>query len=289
MEWLILFLLVPAILVPVVLLCGFAGCGFNPSGASIAKPTVTATPKNVDHITVSWQNADSRPALNYHFVRKLGDVIQTDVDEDASITTVEDTGLEAETDYTYEVSTITAAGSSDAAPVTAGTFKMAFDASADAPTVQTIVGAGDFTFVQRIIASQLLASGGQLALKVRGAPSANVTIHRIYVSRAAASGNLWDAAADLTPVMTSDLTLPDDQPVDLDPIAYNLDQTQDLLIAFDFSSTATAGNIRFVHHTGVTLFFKEGVQQAATPIRDVDYTSSGADPTLYLVVTIGGL
>ena len=289
MEWLILFLLVPAILMPVVLLCGFAGCGFNPS-ASPSEPTVTAIPKNVDHITVFWQNTDTNPVTGYHLVRKKGTEIQTDVDEDVSTTSLEDTaGLEAGTDYTYEVSSTFAFGSSGAASVVVSTFKSAFDASTDTPSVQTIVGAGDFTFVQRISASQLLASGGQLALKVRGAPSANVTIHRIYISRAAASGNLWDSAGDLTAVMMSDLTLPDDQPVDIDPIAYNLDQTQDLIIAFDFSSTATAGNIRFVHHPGVTFFFKEGAQQAAIPIRDADYTPAGADPLLYLVVTIGVL
>src|ERR1700687_569192 len=107
MEWFILLMLLPAVLVPVVLLCGLAGCEFHGGIVSIAAPTVTPSPRNVDHITVSWQNNETNPVLRYHFVRLKGTDTQTDVEVDASVTTVEDTGLEAATDYTYEVSAIT--------------------------------------------------------------------------------------------------------------------------------------------------------------------------------------
>lgn len=291
MEWLILLVLVPAILVPVVLLCGFAGCTFHggvvpdPVPTTVTPPTVTATPRNVDHITVSWQNTDPNPALNYRFVRIKGTETQKDLVEDAAITTFEDTGLEAGTDYTYQVSTTTADGTSDPSTVMASTFQTTFEVDpAAVPTNQTF-GPGNYCFVQRISAGQLLASGSKVGIKVRGTPAGNVTINNISISRPAGSGNAWDSAADLTPVITSALTLPDDQPKDLDPIDYNLDKTQDLIIAFDFTATSSAGNIRFVSRTGVTLYFKAGVQQASVLDRDPDYSAAAA--LLYLVVTIG--
>jgi len=289
MEWFILLLLVPAILVPVVLLCGFAGCGFQAGSGYVlpTPPTVTATPRNVDHITVSWQNTDTHTALRYHFERFKG-IVPERVDEvDASMTTVEDTGLEAGTAYVYQVSTITPYGTSDPSTDLAITFTTAFDASTGAPTIQNNPGAVNFTFVQRISAAQLLAGGSKVVITVRGAPTGNMTINNIFISRAAGSGNLYDSAADLTAVLTSALTLPDDQPVDLGPIAYILDRTQDLIIAFDLSTTATAGNSRFVRRTGVTLFFQQDVQEASSQSRAAGYGTAGTDPELFFVVTIG--
>lgn len=287
MEWLILLLLVPGIVVPVVLLCGFAGCKFEPRPASPASPTLTATAKNVDHISVSWQNNATDTVLRYHFIRKKGGVTETDTEVDVSITSVEDTGLTAHTDYTYEVSAITASDVSAAASFTVTTFQTAFDAAAEAPNDQA-APLGDFCFVQRIAAADLLADGGKVGLKLRGTPAANATIHRIFISRVASTGNLYDSAGDLTQVRGTDLTLANDQPIDLDPVDYGLDQTQDLLIAFDFTVTSAAGHIAFVLHPGAKLFFKPGVQQASASIRDPDYTPTvPGDPRLYFVVTIG--
>jgi hypothetical protein len=292
MEWLILLLLVPAILVPVVFLCGFAGCKFDPREADpdpplpVTPPTVQADPKNVDHITVSWQNTDPRPALKYHFVRIKGTVTETDTEVDGSITTVDDTGLDAGTDYTYQVSTITADGPSDPTTVTASTFQPTFEVDAAAVPTSQPNFAGDFCFVQRISAGKLLASGGKVGIKVHGAINRNVTINRIYISRVAGGGNPWDSAGDLTPVMTSPLMLQDDQVKDLDPILYNLDKNQDLIIAFDFTATSGADTIRVVSpQLGVTSYFKAGVQQASVPTRQTGYSTGPSQ--IYLVVTIG--
>jgi len=250
---------------------------------------VTAVPKNVDHITVSWENTDPGTVLRYRFVRLKGTVTETDVEEEASLTTVEDTGLDAGTDYTYQVSTITADGTSDPTAVSVRTFLTAFAVDpALVPTNQPFI-ADNYCFVQRSPAAQLLAGGSKVAIKVRGTPTGNVTINSIYISRAA-GGQPWISAADLTPVMTSPLTLSDDLPKDLDPIVYTLDENQDLLIAFDFTASAAAGNIRFVSQPGVAVHFKRGVQQASrsvlsVPPRDADFSSAGS--LLYLVVTIG--
>jgi len=288
MEWFILLVLVPAILVPIVLLFGFAGCTFSaPIPPSPLAPVVTATPKSADNITVSWENTDSSPALKYRFVRTGGTLPPRDEETDASITSAEDTGLEAATDYTYEVTTFTQGGTSPPGPATARTFfKTAFAIDpATVPTDQTVTP-GNFCFVQRIPAGQLLAGGSRVAIKVWGTPGGNATINNIYISRAAGTGNPWDSAGDLTPVRTSPLTLPDATPQELAPINYNLDQTQDLILAFDFTAIAGAANIRYVAAPGVALFFKQGVQQASLPTRDPNYLTQ-ADPRLYFVVTIG--
>ena len=294
MEWLILLLLVPAILVPVVLMCGFAGCSFEPvpvgggddgngGSTTVMPPTVTAKPKNVDHIFVSWQGTDpNHAAQKFHYVRTPG---APPVDVDASVTTQDDTGLDASTTYTYQVSTIAADGTSDPTSAMASTFQAALDIRAAAATDQPNF-AGDFTFVQRIGAAKLLAGGGTVGIKVRGAAANNVTINRIYISQAAATGHPWDSAGDLTPVITSPLTLPNAQPVDLEPIAYNLDKTQDLIIAFDFTAAPGSDTIAVVPSLqGITLYFKAGIQQASVQARDPGYSTGPSQ--LYLVVTIG--
>jgi hypothetical protein len=297
MEWLILLFLAPAIVVPVVLLFGFAGCSYSPVRVDpdpdpplpVTPPTVTADPKNVDHITVTWQNTDPRPATKYRFVRIKGAVTEVDLQKDASITSVEDTGLDAATDYTYQVSTTTADGTSDPTTVTPSTFQPAFQVDPVAPTHQPGF-AGDFCYVQRIRADKVVASGGKVGIKVRGAIPAvnhqNVTINRIYISRVAGGGNLWDSAGDLTPVMTVPLTLQPDEIKDLDPIVYNLDESQDLIVAFDFTAAASADTIRVVSpQVGVTSYFKAGVQQASVPTRQTGYSTGPSQ--IYLVVTIG--
>jgi len=293
MEWLILLLLAPAIVVPVVLLFGFAGCSYSPVRVdpdpdpppTVTPPTVTADPKNVDHITVSWQNTDPNPATQYQFVRIKGPVTETDSNLAASITTVDDTGLDAGTVYTYQVSTTTADGTSDPTTVTPSTFQPAFQVDPVAPTHQPGF-AGDFCYVQRIRADKVVASGGKVGIKVQGATANNVTINRIYISRVAGGGNPWDSAGDLTPVMTVPLTLQPDEIKDLDPIVYNLDESQDLIVAFDFTAAASADTIRVVSpQVGVTSYFKAGVQQASVPARDPGYSTGPSQ--IYLVVTIG--
>ena len=286
MEWLVLLLVVPGILVPIVLLYGFAGCKFTPPAPALSAPVVTATPKNVDRITVSWQNTETEfMVTGYQFVRKLGDAIQRDEEVDASVTEVEDTGLTAFTDYTYEVSAISTGGTSEPGRAEATTFKTALTVTVP-PQDQTVVP-DNYCFVHRIAGGQLLADGGKVAFKVRGAPAGNVTINRVFISRVGA-GNPWDSAGDLKSVLPSPLTLPNDAPQDLalEPVDYALDQTQDLIVAFDFTALPGAANLRFAAAPGVTLFFKQGVQQASQPTRDPDFNTQ-PDPRLYFVVTIG--
>ena len=187
------------------------------------------------------------------------------------------------TDYTYEVSAITSAGTSGAGIAGATTFRTVL-AVAIPPQDQTVVP-DNYCFVHRIAANQLLADGGRVGVKVRGTPAGNVTINKVFISRVGA-GNPWDSAGDLKSILPLPLTLPDDVPQDLEPVDYALDQTQDLIVAFDFTALLDAANLRFAAAPGVTLFFKQGVQQASQPTRDPDFNTQ-PDPRLYFVTTIG--
>jgi hypothetical protein len=214
-------------------------------------------------------------------------VSERDEEVDASVTQLEDTGLSANHVYTYEVSAITADRESGPGVAAASTFKVALQVDPATSQDQTVTP-DSYCFVHRIAASQLLANGSKVGIKVQGVSAGNVTINRIFVSRVAGSGNPWDSGADLTPVLSAPLALPDATPLDLDPVDYALDQTQDLIVAFDFTALPGTANLRFAAPPGVTLFFKQGVQQAATQARDADFITQ-PDPRLYFVTTIGVL
>jgi hypothetical protein len=287
MEWLVLFLVVPAILVPIVLLFGFAGCKYTTPTLGPGVPVVTATSKNVDRITVSFENTETqRDLTGFRFVRKKGTVIEREEEVEETVTEVEDPDLTADTEYTYEVRAIFGVETSSAGITVASTFKTAL--AVTVPPQDETVAPQDYCFVHRIAANQLLANGGKVAFKVRGAP-AGVRINRVFISRAAGTGNLWDSAGDLVSVLPSPLELPNGGDQDLQPLPvdYVLDQTEDLIVAVDFTASPGVDNVRFAAAPGVALFFKPGVQQAMPP-RDADFITQ-PDPRLYFVVKIGVL
>ena len=278
MEWLILLLLVPAVVVPVVVLWGFAGCSFQPR----ASPPVLA-PKNLhagasdQRIDLNWERGDPN-TVSYKIDRAPdGGAFVTIAPNVTDTNFVDDNGLMPNTTYFYQVRTIVAGPSlSDPAEANATTFAVAFQIDPALPPLDH-TDMGDFCFVLRIPAAQLLADGSKLRLQVWGSPAGNVTVHRIYISRVANPGNPNDyqSAGDIKPVLISDLTLPNDQPMFLpdlsnDPIDYTLDQTMDLIIALDFTATAAQGNSRHVNQPLVNLHWQQGVQQAAGP-RDAGY------------------
>jgi hypothetical protein len=280
-EWLILLLLVPAVVVTVVGLWGFAGCSFDPGVGVppiLAPVNLHAVAKSDQRIDLNWEQGDPNTKL-YSIDRApageafvpIGDFL-TDTNFMDDNIVVNGIGLIPNTTYFYDVRTIVADFSlSDPARTNATTFALAFQIDAALPPLDW-TDAGDFCYVQRIPAAQLLADGSKLRLQVWGSPAGNVTVHSIYISRVANPGNPSDyqSAGDIKPVLTSDLTLPNDQPIFLpdlskDPIDYTLDRTMDLIIAFDFTATAAQGNSRHVDQPLVDLYWKQDVQQAAGP------------------------
>jgi hypothetical protein len=147
----------------------------------------------------------------------------------------------------------------------------------------------DFCFVQRLSAARLHNSGSNVRLTVQGAASGNLLIHNIYVSRVAPSGDPYDALpagnpGGLTKIADA-VTLTDGNAKALTYVPYAIDPSQDLLIAFDFTATATQANTRYDTSPGVALFFQPNAQEAAQADRSSGYVVQ-ADPRNYLVTKI---
>jgi hypothetical protein len=137
--------------------------------------------------------------------------------------------------------------------------------------------------VQRI-ASSLLENSGKIRLwLVNGSPTGNLVIERFSVSQPAAGGNEYDSEQANIKKVNQTVSLPAGsaaQPVDVD---YSLDQTKDLLIAFDIDDNA--GECRYNDNlAGATLFYKASIKQAFTEARDPDYARE--DSRLYFVERI---
>lgn len=148
--------------------------------------------------------------------------------------------------------------------------------------------------VQKIPKSLLKNTGSQIKITVRGSSVSSLTIDRIYISQPAAAGNLWDSLplgtlGGLTKVVNKDLGdmavfLPAGSRKTLGPLNYNLDQTNDVLIAFDISTDMDQGNLISVALLGATAYLRANTQQAAVADRGPGYID---DPnTLYLVEKI---
>jgi hypothetical protein len=124
----------------------------------------------------------------------------------------------------------------------ATTFTVAFTGTLtdDAPDHEGFCG------VQRLSRKLLTAGGTQVRIVLRGSTKGSLTLDRVTISQAAATGDPFDSAADLTDV-ASNVIIPLNTAVTVPPngrVNYTLDPTRDLLLAFDISNTTGEGNVR---------------------------------------------
>jgi hypothetical protein len=265
MDWLILILGVPAILIPLVLLFGFAGCVQTasctededcPSGTQcIDGSCVVATPplfppQNLvaralddQSVALTWTSAD--PAGTEFRIERMeddGEKFETILDDVPSTSATDTSGLEGVT-YLYRVRALLAgevSAPSDIASAT--TFTVAFTGTLtdDAPDHE------GFCAVQRLSRNLLTAGGTQVRIVLRGSTKGSLTLDRVTISQAAATGDPFDSAADLTDV-ASNVIIPLNTAVTVPPngpVNYTLDPTRDLLVAVDISNTTGEGNVR---------------------------------------------
>jgi hypothetical protein len=217
-----------------------------------------ATPVARDRIDLSWTN-DSARATRFSLEHR-----DTPTSPFAEIfngtgTTFSHTGLAEGSDHEYRVFAIIPIGFQDGVPqevrsapsvLSARTWALAF--SAALTDTQDLAG---FCLIQRITAAQFASFptllnniGTTVRITVRSG-SGPLTINRIYLSRVAGAGDPWDSdAADLTKLVDIDqgdpaVVLPADGSQDLGPIAYALDRTQDLLVAFDLGAPANVTSV----------------------------------------------
>jgi hypothetical protein len=267
MDWLILILGVPAILIPPVLLFGFAGCHSAsictddrdcPAGTECIDGSCVVVgqanpplfpPQNLaaialdDHsVSLTWTSAD--PAGTEFRIERMeddGEEFGTILDDVPSTSATDTSGLEGVT-YLYRVRALLdgeVSAPSDIASAT--TFTVASGTlTDDAP------GFEGFCAVQRLSRNLLTAGGTQVRIVLRGSTAGSLTLDRVTISQAAATGDPFDSAADLTDV-ASNVIIPPNTAVTVPPngpVNYTLDPTRDLLVAFDISNTTGEGNAR---------------------------------------------
>jgi hypothetical protein len=293
MEWLLLCLLVPAVVVPVVLLWGFVGCVNEPQIELFAPENLVATPVSVSEISLTWDYPGFPPVkFGVHRARD-GSPFELLATVDGP-PFVDPTNLPVPTPlgpgitFNYQVFAVSVSDPSyrSEGPNVASARPLAFAADL---SVTEQVPPPDYTFVLRASPSRLHNSGTKVRLTLQGAPGGNVTIHSIYVSRGAPSGDPYDSLpaggpGGLTQVSPT-LVLTGDQPRALNFVDYALDPPQDLLVAFDFTAAATQNNIRYDPSPGVAPYSGRGRQEAGVADRSAGYDPQ-PDPRSYLVKQI---
>jgi hypothetical protein len=137
------------------------------------------------------------------------------------------------------------------------------------------------TIVQRIDAAHLIGVGSPSKVRVtlRGsiATGEKLVINKVTISQAAAAGQAWNPAADLTPLLfggASAVTIPATAaPTLSDETNYTLVAGKDLIIAFDISPAAGSGSARVLGLTNCTMYSKKNVTEAGTSPRTAGYTT----------------
>ena len=310
-EWLILLLVVPAVVVPVILLVGFAGCTTDYQDFDVARPTNggnggngrpevpvidSAEGKSACVITLNWTYVN--PAVVKFQIKRDGVVLP----EEPPSSPFDDTGLLADTSYTYEVRAWTIDGPSGdwSAPVDATTlpFVPTFEAWPDpASTPLDLDGWEGYTLVQRIQPIRLSTSGTQVRITLRASSTSDTSIDRIYISQPQPNPtndptiHPYNSFTDLTQITTTKILILQGQSitirdVTLTGIDYKLDNGQPLLIAVDFANSPPSG-VAYIETVPedeeAIAYWKPGVAEAGQYSRSDGYQE---EPRIYLIEKI---
>jgi hypothetical protein len=256
-----------------------------------------ATPAKIDQIKVSWDNA-SAIATDYILEHRpsggtFGEIFRG---PDTTFTHSNDPTLVEGSRHQYRVSAIVDPGVENDVPQDGGvksatsaiaSTTLAFTDAFTAILTDDEPGDEGFCLVQRLNKALLTVGGThtQVRIVLRGSTTGSLTLDRVTISQPAASGNAYDAGPDLTDVITSPVTIPPNTPVTLGPVDYALNNTQDLLVAFDISNTSGQGNGRKGGLTGGDTFDKPGIAEAGVPDRTTGYPGVVPD-NLFLVEII---
>jgi len=270
-----------------------------------AAPNLVATPVRVNQIDLSWDA--SAHATEYSLERRDSGGAFGEIFRGANPNYSDPNCVEG-TPYEYRVFAIVAADRggvennqtqdviSVASAIASATiaFTAAFTAPPGTLTTDS-AGLEGLCFVQRL-SQTLLAAGGthQVRITLSGSAAGSLTLDKVFISQVEATGNdPYDAApADLTEVSGVPVTIPPPPPntavpntVTVGPVNYALDNTKDLLVAFDISNTPGEGNVRSGALTGGDTFARSQTAEARVPDRTTGYPG-GAPNNLFLVEKI---
>lgn len=165
------------------------------------------------------------------------------------------------------------------------TFKPVYPPTGGTPvplvTDQAVPG---FCFVVRIGTDRLENSGSIVRLTIRGSVTGPLVLSSVTISHAVPAGEAWDSLGIPTLVGTN-VTVAAATPLVLDPVAFALDKTKPLLVAFDVSPTPGQGNVRFgpLVDAQTKTYFKAATQAAQVANRASDFQPSN---NVYLIEKI---
>src|SRR5262249_27421287 len=181
---------------------GFAACdrvfGIDAFENPKPQPPVvdSATGKDAVTIEVVWE-----PGIGWQtFQIERTDPNGVITPLDSPALPLKDTGRDPATTYSYQVrgfdmsgdpSDLSASVSGTTLPVVSTYAKTLTDSSENWQK---------YTLVQRIEAAHLSATGPHVRITLQASPASDASIDKVYISQAAASGNLYDSAGDLTVV-----------------------------------------------------------------------------------------
>jgi hypothetical protein len=270
----------------------------NISSATVLPATpvsFTATPAGITKINLSWTNA-STVATTFSLDRRVlpGGAITPITLPDPTSTTFSDserTGLVDGTTYEYRVfATVNGVESSIGQLVQSlpavQSATTPTPAAAFTGTLTTDQPGGEgICLVQRLSASLLGGAGGQVRAQVRltlrGSTAGSLTLDNVTISQVGNTGDPYDAAPDLTPVASAVL-IAAGASVTLPPMNYAFDPSQDLLVAFDISSAANQGNMRFGAAQGADQFAQVSTAEATAQDRSPGY--QGPRPNTFFFI-----
>jgi hypothetical protein len=254
---------------------------------------LAATPASINQIDLRWTNV-SQHATRFSLERRdPGGTFVEIFSGDVATNSYSDPSLAEGTQYDYQVFAVVDRDhggvehdvpqdvkSAPSATVSATT--LAFTAAFTAPpgTLTTDQPSNEgICLVQRLSPTLLAAGGTQVRITLSGSTAGSLTLDKVAISQVSttAGSDPYDAAPDRTDV-ASGVTIPANSPVTLAPVAYPLDPTKDLLIAFDISNTPGEGNLRQGALTGADSFASPPppptTAEAGVPDRTTGYVST---------------
>ncbi|MEQ9347748.1 MAG: hypothetical protein RIG26_15010 [Thalassospira sp.] len=117
-----------------------------------------------------------------------------------------------------------------------------------------------YSMRQKIAAAQISGSGSNIKIKFAADTTRSFNIDKCYIGHAAASGNAWDFDGNQVQVTFSTgsagFTLTSGQTITSDEIAFSLDDSKDLIVAFDWSTGGTLGARGKASQTGWSVYEK---------------------------------
>jgi hypothetical protein len=241
-----------------------------------------AAPVSTTQINLTWMESDVT-VTSFRIARSESGGTQIDPTTSANPAPApgtgplqwSDAGLTPATEYEYQVfATASSTGKESLGSNTAKatTFPLPLPTAYDTPLTTDDIGFEGSTIVDRIDAAHITSAATKVRITLRGSSTAGLTLNKVTISRPDPAGQAWDSGPDLTQVLfggNSGVTIPAGTVKVADDTAYNLILGNDLMVAFDVSTSA--GSVRYVQLVGPKMHFKKNVAEAGLQNRTGNY------------------